>query len=180
MKRSDCTQIGKLIKPHGVNGEISVKFLPQWSKGKKFKKQKSLFVEIYQGDDLVPFFIESAEADLNGAGRIKFEDYNNKDSIQDLTNKNIFISSEIFQNQNEGEFAPNLILGFEVSDINYGIIGIVEDVLDNQKQEMLLLRKGARDILIPWVKEFIVKVDMKEKTIRLKIPDGLIDLNPKH
>lgn len=178
MKKSGCARIGRLFKPHGIKGELSVKFESGWLKGRSFRKQKFLFVEIYPGDDLVPFFIEWAEADNSGMGRIKFEDFNSVESIGGLVNKDIFVTSDSGPKKFEEKIPGKELWGFLVSDKISGTIGIVHDILENEKQQMLLIKKGESEILIPLVKEFIIKVDKQKKIILMKIPEGLINLNP--
>ena len=177
MKKSACICIGKILKPHGIKGELSIKFDIDWLKGRKPQKQKILFIEIYAGDELIPFFIEMAEADGSGSGRIKFEDYNSIESVRDLVNKEIFVQAHSFSPKTEGLIAGNELLGFSVSDKNSGTIGWVEDVLEHAKQQMLVVKNGEKEILIPLVKEFIVNVDKKERIIHMMIPEGITDIN---
>lgn len=177
MKKTGTTGIGKILKPHGIKGELSVKFDPAWVNGKNFRKQKFLFAEIYPGDDLVPFFIESAEADHYGQGRIKFEDFNNSESVRELVNKQIFVPSGSFSSKTAGKSQGHELLGYSATDKKSGTIGIIEEVLENEMQQTLLIKKGIHEILVPLVEEFVVKIDKKNKNILLKIPEGLISLN---
>lgn len=175
MKKVSCFPMGKLLKPHGIKGELSVKFNPGWLNGKQFEKQKFLFAEIYPHDDLVPFFIEYAETDSNGNGRIKLEDYNTIESVSILTNKDIFVPAlRTFKTAKSAEFDPT---GYKVVDKHAGEIGIVAELMNNEPQPLLLIKNGAKEILIPFVNEFIVKTDRAGKTIFTKIPEGLIELN---
>lgn len=177
MKKSGCTRIGKILKPHGVNGELLVKFETGWLKSKNFRKQKFLFAEIYPGDDLVPFFIDFAEADANGMGKIRFEDFYSVESIRELVNKEIFVASGSYISKAAGQIPGHELLGYSITDKKSGMIGVVEDVMENEMQQTLLIKKGADEILVPLVKEFILKFDKKKKNILMEIPEGLISLN---
>lgn len=174
MKKSDCIFIGKIFKPHGVKGELAVKFELFFLEF--FNEQKFFMIEIFPDDELVPFFIEYAETDEKGNGKIKFDDYNTMDEIKLLIHKKIFLPSDFINVKNKKiEFAENFI-GYSVSDKKYGQLGIVIDLLETAHQKTLIIKKADNEILIPFVKEFIVKTDKKSKMVFTKIPDGLLEI----
>lgn len=110
-------------------------------------------------------------------GRIRFEDYTTGDSVKPLVNKEIFAPPGSFISGTVGKSQEHELLGYSVTDKKSGMIGTVEEVLENEMQQTLLIKKDIHEILIPLVKEFIVKIDKKNKNILLKIPEGLMDLN---
>ena len=55
MQVDDCYQLGYVIKPHGLNGELQ--FLLDVDSPQEYSALESVFV--LQGQQLVPFFIES-------------------------------------------------------------------------------------------------------------------------
>jgi len=61
---------------------------------------------------------------------------------------------------------------------NEGVeIGPVEDILQNPAGELLVVRdRRRREVLIPFVKEHVIAVDLEAKELRLRLPEGLLDL----
>jgi 16S rRNA processing protein RimM len=56
-------------------------------------------------------------------------------------------------------------------------IGPVEDILENPGGELLVVRgRGRRELLIPFAREMVVSVDLQAGELRLRVPDGLLDL----
>jgi 16S rRNA processing protein RimM len=57
------------------------------------------------------------------------------------------------------------------------VIGTVEDLLEVQLNRLLLIRaSGGREILIPFVKEMIGKVDVAAGRLDLKLPEGMLEI----
>lgn len=177
MKKTDCICIGSLLKVHGIKGELSVQFEPRWISKKSFKKQKFLFAEIYNEDDLVPFLVETKEISPSGSGRIKFSDYDTSDDVKYLTNKKLFVPAELFSKNYLHNADPGSLTGYLAKDKKTGEIGVVDSILENSQQQTLVIKKDEMEILIPLVEEFILKIDQKEKILYMDIPEGLTNLN---
>ena len=59
------------------------------------------------------------------------------------------------------------------------LIGTVKAVLDYSGTELLSLDNDGEEILIPFAKAFLKKVDTDAKRIEVELPEGLIELNKK-
>ncbi len=174
MKNSECAYVGNILKPHGVKGELSAKFEAVFLKN--FNKKKFVLAEIYEGDELVPFFIETAEADERGFGKIKFDNYNSIEEIRFLSGKKIYLPFELLPKTVESISETNPLIGFSVIDKKYGELGRIEEIMESSHQKILLVKMGEKEILIPFVKELIAGTDKKTKILFTKIPEGLLEL----
>ena len=58
-------------------------------------------------------------------------------------------------------------------------IGTVKAALGYPGNELLSLDNDGEEILIPFVKAFLKKVDTDAKRIEVELPEGLIELNRK-
>ena len=76
------------------------------------------------------------------------------------------------------EEEPALWDGWEVVDCRHGLLGSVAGVADNPGQELLEVDRadGKGMLLIPAVDAFVRGVDVEAGTVRVSIPDGLLDL----
>ena len=61
----------------------------------------------------------------------------------------------------------------EVVDENDKHIGIVSDVMETPAHTVLRIKTDEKDILIPYVDAFIIKVDEKKNRITIKWMEGL-------
>ena len=58
-----------------------------------------------------------------------------------------------------------------------GEIGTISEVNTQTVQTLLFVDTKSGEIIIPLAKEFIVEMNTSSKTIKLNLPEGLIDLN---
>jgi 16S rRNA processing protein RimM len=57
-------------------------------------------------------------------------------------------------------------------------IGVIEDVDRNAGPTPLLVTNGARgEVLIPFAKSYLRKIDLAAKKVEMALPEGLVDLN---
>ena len=80
-------------------------------------------------------------------------------------------------------YAADLI-GCEVIDLNRAAdIGAIVDIDRGSSSTDLLVvrRKGVRapggEALIPFVRDYLVRVDLSERRVEMRLPEGLLDIN---
>lgn len=57
-------------------------------------------------------------------------------------------------------------------------VGIIDDVDRSAGPvALLIVRRDAKEVLVPFAKEFIRKIDLEARRIEMALPAGLIDLN---
>ena len=76
----------------------------------------------------------------------------------------------------ESNFYDHEVIGFEVEDVVKGEIGKVTAIADLKQNPLLVIEFKDKEILLPIFDGLIVKVDRKLKRLKVKAPDGLIDL----
>ncbi len=56
-------------------------------------------------------------------------------------------------------------------------IGKVKDFLCIQNNDLLVVAKGSREILVPFTYSICLKVNLEQKEILVDLPEGLLELN---
>ncbi len=165
----ELTKIGKLIKPHGLKGQVSL-FIDN-NINIDFEQVKMLFIEI--NNTPTPFFVENI---LEAAGKmvVKLENINTEAEIKKITGKDISVLSEHILEADESD-EDNLI-GFTLIDANEGELGKVIDIQEFPQHSIFSLIYKDREILLPFTDDFIDKIDWDNKTIYYKAPDGLLEV----
>ncbi|MFI5221010.1 MAG: ribosome maturation factor RimM [Bacteroidia bacterium] len=163
--RNDFIVNGVVGKAIGFKGELQL--LPE----KKIGKNKWIFMEVNQKP--VPFFVESvAGTELRPV--VRFENMDSVEGAQRFSGLNLLIPLK--NNQKSGKKPEKNILGFSLVDQVLGVIGTVETIEEMPGQLLLKTTFNGKEILIPAVEEFIIKIDAKKKTIQLNLPNGLLEL----
>ena len=75
----------------------------------------------------------------------------------------------------EGTYFYSDLRGCEIVDDNNNVLGIVKEVEEFPAQLTLRVsRKGKPDFFVPFIKQFIKSVDVKNKRILIEIIEGLL------
>lgn len=161
--------IGEIISTHGLKGELKIRSDFRY-KESIFKKGFKLYinnrkeeVEInsyrkYKGFDVVTFV---DRLDINDVLGFKGEKaYINKDDLV----------------LNENEFLDDQLIGLNCYD-QKDLIGEVIEIINNGATDIFVVNKNDKNYFIPYVKEFIDKIDIENKIIYINNIKGLIDEN---
>jgi len=61
---------------------------------------------------------------------------------------------------------------------NGTIVGRVVEVVDYGGTPQLRVDQDGREVLIPFVRDFLKQIDLERQRIEVDVPEGLLDLNP--
>lgn len=158
--------IGEIVNTHGIKGEVRIISDFKYKK-EVFKKDFNLYI----GEDKTKLVINTYRIHKN-YDMVTFIGINDINDVLDYKGKKVYI------NRDEIEFSGILdtdIIGLEV--ITDKKIGIVKDIMKTKAHDILVVEENDSRYLIPYIKEFIDKIDLKNKKIYIKEIEGLIDEN---
>ena len=172
MDLKDSIYIGQIAKLHGYKGGVSL-FLDV-THPEEYMDMESFFIEI--DGILTPFFVESFKLKNKGFAAVKFQGIDSEQEARSLLKKKVFIPESELRELDESNFYDHEVIGYEVEDIVKGEIGKVTAIADLKQNPLLVIEFKDKEILLPIFEGLIVKVDRKLKRLKVKAPDGLIDL----
>jgi 16S rRNA processing protein RimM len=167
-----CTKIGRLLKPHGLNGELTLQFEEEFEL--TLERVEFVFLEIEGG--LVPFFItdDSLRFRTHESAIIKFDDFDSQEKAKEVVNCNIFVfNKEIVAGQ---ESESDSFIDYGVFDKNHGFLGKVTDVDDFSGNIVITVLFKSNEVMIPLSDEIVTELDYNKKELHLICPDGLLDI----
>jgi 16S rRNA processing protein RimM len=107
---------------------------------------------------------------------VRFEGVRDRDAAGELRGTWLIVdSSTLAPSDDPDEFHDYELVGLTVRTIDGTEIGVVEDVL-HSGQDLLAVRAGSREILVPFVKAIVTDVDVASGVLVIDPPPGLIDL----
>ena len=170
--QNKLVSIGKILNFHGIQGEAKVGF----SKNQQDFLKQLKTVYINKDSEYIKFEISSVRFNKTFA-LIKFKGI---DSINDLMPyKGYLIFTEenfIRENLAQDEFLVDELTGLNVFDLKGEKIGVVIGVSNNGSNDMLSVKSQSKKIsLVPFVKELVPTVDIKNKKIVVNNIEGLIE-----
>lgn len=166
-------EIGKILKPHGVKGEVTVLF-----KKPEFADIDNNYYFLFLDGMYVPFFVEEFLFNSNVTARVKFQGINSIEQASNYSNTSIFTPEELVKDFEQGELYDSEweeFIGYTVFDENLSTIGVICEVDSSTINVLFVIIKDDEEVLIPATTDFIVKIDDQHKQLYMKLPEGLLD-----
>ena len=172
MQKEDCFFVGKVVKKYSFKGELLIKL--DTDDPELFLEMESVFVE--QHKTLIPFFIEHSQLHKSSLLRVQFEDVYDEATANAMIGTELFLPLSFLPPLGGTKFYYHEIIGFKVTDISFGDVGVIVGVNDKTAQHLFVIENQGKEILIPINDFFIKKVDRENKILGLDVPQGLIEL----
>ena len=171
--------IGKIVKPIGIKGNLKVIYLTDFPDRFNDLEKVFLFDEIknsfYSDKGSSGFeFVISEQKSFDKYLNIKFEGYDSINEINEFINLIIMIDEKDRVKIDKGSFYFYELVGSEFYDKGI-LIGKVKSVVNYGSGDLFNIDTDGREILIPFLKEFIVNIDIKKKRIDADLIDGFIN-----
>ena len=160
-------RVGRIVKGFGIKGEVKVKIYTDFPE-KRFKSKKTLYIERDTG--FLDVVVESVRYHQEHA-LIKFVGYPDLTSVEPLAQSDLYVDRSSLDTKETVYYFQ--LMNMEVVDENDKHIGIVSDVMETPAHTVLRIKTDEKDILIPYVDAFIIKVDEKKNRITIKWMEGL-------
>ena len=172
IKQEDVYKIGRLGKPHGVRGELSFMFSDD-----VFDRVDADYLIVETEGILVPFFIEEYRFRSGETALLKLEGISTVERARELTNSDVFFPRRLAQNDVE-EMTWAQIVGFRLVDEQLGkVVGSISSVDDSTENVLFdVATPDGKNLLIPAAEDWISDVDTEKREIRMRLPEGLLDL----
>ena len=159
-------RIGQVLKSNGRDGELLLGFVgiaPE-----DIDTQEPVFIEF---DGLpVPFYFESFSQRGNSRALVRLTGVHDLTDADELAGAVLYAEDDLYEDEEED------LTGWTVLDadgMKAGVVSAHEDIPGNP---CIWVETGHGECLLPLHEELILDVDAKEKTLRMEIPEGLLDL----
>jgi len=172
MHLDDCYQLGYIIKPHGLKGEL--KLFIDADQPENYQNLESFFV--LKEHQMVPFFVEYLS--IKGAtGICALEEIVSIEDASLLKGLPIYLPLTMLPELSDSEFYLHELEHCQLYDQHNQCIGEVKDLVEAGPQILLTVYDSEnRELLIPYNKELLISFNKEEKKLYLEIPDGLIEI----
>lgn len=162
MNLTDFYKIGKIGRPHGINGEVQMMFSDD-----VFDQTDAEYLMLLIDGLLVPFYMEEYRFKSGETALVKFEDINSKEQAQTITNCEVYFPRQAAEDSDH--YSWDMLVGYSIlsGKKNIGKIDNIDTSTENYLFEI-------GDILIPVADEWIEDIDHENRTIKMNLPEGLI------
>jgi 16S rRNA processing protein RimM len=169
MTREDCLLLGTISKTHGVRGELIIRITdPSFEPDENWE---SLFLQI--DGILVPFFISSLRAPKADEWFVSFEDYDNKDSAQNLAGSPVWIHKELMATGVE-EIYMDELTGYALINTTSGKQGLITDFMDIPGNPVFEVSYDGEKVMVPAQDDLIEEIDQENRRLIMRLPEGIM------
>ncbi len=179
INRDDVFQIGRILRPHGLKGEMSFSFSSDiFDEALENMEDPHLICEM--DGILVPFFVDDYRFKNDDICLLKLNGVDDDETAKKFTKVPLYIEKEYLHEDVSGAEVEggDYYVGFHIFDENGKDIGEVE-AIDNSTENVLFIVSSPQkeELYIPAVDDYIIGIDDDKKIIQMNIPAGLLDMN---
>ena len=169
----DWLVVGRVIKPHGVQGDLMVEIITD------FPERLADGSTFGLGEEAVP-------TEFHEVFRIRYHkrrwllsvvDLRDREVVDSWRGRYLFLPEQSLDELPEGFYYEHHLVGLGCRSPKGDELGEVTGIDRGPGQRRLIVRRGRREFLVPYVPEIVVEVDLDAKIVTIDAPPGLLDDN---
>jgi 16S rRNA processing protein RimM len=175
--------IARMVRPHGRHGELVADILTDFPE--RFHSRPQLWL-------IPPARVSTAPREvllenfwfLRSRVVLKLRGIDSISAAEGIRGYGVAIPAAERAPLDSGEWYAADLIGCHVIDLNRSAeIGEIVDIdRGSSSTDLLVVRnKGSQapqgEILVPFVRDYLVRVELSERRVEMRLPDGLLDIN---
>ena len=173
MKKNGFLIIGKIIGTHGVKGIVKVRSYAESLS--VFKPSSLIIVRSIKGLEKV-YSIKWAKPHQRVI-LLSLKEINNLNLAEELIGSELIIKQSKLPELEKGTYYWFDIMGLSVFTNEKKYLGIVESIIPTGSNDVYVVKDPDKDpdheILIPALESVVLDIDLKQKIMRVALPEGL-------
>lgn len=182
MTLPDCAAVGRIRRPHGVRGELSLEALTD-EPGAILAPGRRVFQGTYDGALFVdPRTKQPRELHITGLRPVKdgwlitLAEIADRTEAEKWNGRYLMLPVEELSAPDDGEVFAHELVGMTLVDADSGReLGPVIEFYELPQGLLLEFRTATGLASVPFVDEFVDDVDRDARVIRVRLPDGLLE-----
>ena len=170
--------VGLITSPQGINGKIKIKSLSDFEE--RFTKPGKRWIQ--KGDEIPRKFELTSGFKKPGKEYfiITFKEITNRNQAEAIKGSKLLVQVSEIPPLNKDEFHLTELVNLQVKIFEKNKLNIIGKIinLENEKNNLLVIQllKSNKKVLVPFVKEIVPVVDIKNKFIIITPHPGLLEL----
>lgn len=169
--------VGTVRRPHGIRGDLSVAVQTD-SPEQVFVPGRTLRLGDAEGRPGADSVTIDAARPFKDGMLLKTVEHTQRDAAAEaLRGRTLLIPETEAAPLAEDEVFIHQLVGMAVQVEEQGEIGRVCDVLEGNAAPLLVVRRPeGKELLVPFVREFVTQVDVEARRLHIHPPPGLLEL----
>ncbi len=157
--------VGRLRRPHGVQGEIQMDVLTDFPERMRAGKT------IYIGDTHEPMRLTGVRGH-DRAMILRFPGIESPEAVGRFRNMVVYVKADELPKLPEGEYYHHQLLGLSVVDESGQALGSLSDILETGANDVYVVKTAeGKELLLPAIEEVILEVNLERGEMRVRPPE---------
>jgi len=166
MSNTELINIGKIVAPHGVRGDVRI--VPLTDFPDRFNDLKTVYVE-----DVGHLTLDSVRQHKKFI-LLKFAELDSMSAVEPLRGKMLKVKREDVVKLPKGQYYIFDIVGLNVFTEEGISLGVITDVLQPGSNDVYVIeQQDKKELLIPAIKEVVKKIDVEGKQMIVKLQEEM-------
>lgn len=167
--------VGKIVNTHGIRGEL--KILPQTDfADERFAKGSNLVFVDPNSSATLPVTVESAR-EHKTTYIIRFKGFGNINEVEKYKGWLLKVEEKYLSELADDEYYYHEIIGCTVVTEEGETLGEITEILSPGANDVWVVKRPkGKPLLLPYIDDVILSVDVKEKKVTARLMEGLLDL----
>lgn len=164
--------VGTLTKSFGVKGKISAQLTSSFPED----PEEIDFIMLEKEGLLVPLQVIEMEFTSDETAIFQFEFVDAKEDTTAWIGCTLYLPNELI-NHSESDLSYETLTGYKLYNEENQYLGTITGFMDIPSNPLLAAEIQGDEYLFPAHEDLILEINEEEQMIRMKIMDGLFDLN---
>jgi len=178
IKKDNWLVVGSITSCHGINGQVKVKSLSDFEE--RFLKPGIRWLQKENESPVEIELISGSKQPGKETFIIKFRGINTRNQAEQLKKYKILVKTNKLPKLKKEEFHLLELINLQVKTLENEELKVIGKIinLENDKNNLLVVElfQNKKKVLIPFVKEIVPIVDIKNNFIIINPPNGLLEL----
>jgi 16S rRNA processing protein RimM len=165
--------VGRVGKAHGIRGDV---FVEPWTDDPDDRFAAGSLLRT--GTSGSASLTVASSRDHSGKLVVHFEGIDDRNAAETLRGTVLHIPASARPPIDDpDEFYDTDLIGLNVRTVSGDPVGVVADVIHSPASSLLSVEADGREVLVPFLRQFVPVVDLEAKVIEIDPPEGLLDLD---
>jgi 16S rRNA processing protein RimM len=175
MTLDECFELGFIVKPHGLKGQMVTQL--DVDDASTYDKLKTVYLALATAPTkLTAYKVERVNPQAGQRVLLKLRGIERIEEAEPLRGSKLWLPLSELPELGEAQFYFHDVIGFQVVDEKEGELGVVENFYELPQQDVLAMRYKGQEVLLPVVDELVSHADMEKKQLFVNMPEGLLDI----
>ena len=178
INKKEWLTVGLITSCHGINGQVKVKSLSDFEE--RFLQPGMRWLQKENEPPSVIELISGFKQPGKETFIVKFQGINTRNHAEQLKKFKILVKTDTLPKLKKEEFHLLELINLEVKTLENDELKKIGKVinLENEKNNLLVIEllKDQKKVLVPFVKQIVPFIDIKNNFLIINPPNGLLEL----